>query len=290
MRVKIEYYLQMALDGTMSTYPLLIEPEELQPFLADENLLIIDQGKLETFLNAHIPGAVHLDFKDLQLGQKPTPGALPSLKQLSIVFSNLGLTLDKHVIVYDDEGGGWAGRLIWVLDMIGHTRYSYLNGGIHAWLQAGLTTEQGQPKVIKSDYTVAELTENYHLTKEQIIERLGADDFAIWDARSAKEYSGEKIISARGGHIPGAVNYEWTLGMDSDRGLRINNLEEFDTLLNSLGLSKDKEIATHCQTHHRSGFTYLVGKILGRNMKAYAGSWAEWGNDENAPINIGTQA
>jgi thiosulfate/3-mercaptopyruvate sulfurtransferase len=274
----------------MSTYPLLIEPEELQPFLADENLLIIDQGKLETFLTAHVPGAVHLDFKDLQSGQKPTPGALPSLAQLSIVFSNIGLTLDKHVIVYDDEGGGWAGRLIWALDMIGHSRYSYLNGGIHAWLQAGLATDQGPQDVIKSDYTVAELTNEFQLTKEQVMERLGSNDFAIWDARSAKEYSGEKVNAARGGHIPGAVNYEWTLGMDTDRGLRIKNLEEFDTLLNSLGLTTDKEIATHCQTHHRSGFTYLVGKILGRNMKAYAGSWAEWGNDESAPINTGKQA
>jgi thiosulfate/3-mercaptopyruvate sulfurtransferase len=274
----------------MSTYPLLIEPEELQPLLADENLLIIDQSKLETFLNAHVPGAVHLDFKDLQLGQKPTPGALPSLDQLSVVFSNIGLTLDKHVIVYDDEGGGWAGRLIWALDAIGHTRYSYLNGGIHAWLQAGLATDQGPQAAIQSDYTVVELDLRYELSKAQIVERLGRDDFAIWDARSAKEYSGEKVISARGGHIPGAVNYEWTLGMDSDRGLRINNLVEFDTLLNSLGLTKDKEIATHCQTHHRSGFTYLVGKILGRNMKAYAGSWAEWGNDETVPVNTGSQA
>lgn len=274
----------------MPTYSLLIEPEELQLFLDDKNLLIIDQGKLETYLTAHIPGAVHLDFKDLQLGTPPTPGALPSVQQLSIVFSNLGLTPDKHVIAYDDEGGGWAGRLIWALDMIGHTQYSYLNGGIHAWLQAGLITEQGQQAPLKSDYAVSELKTAFEVTKEQIIEHLGNEDFAIWDARSAQEYNGEKVFSARGGHIPGAVNYEWTLGMDNERGLRIKNLEEFDTLLNSLGLTQDKEIVTHCQTHHRSGFTYLVGKILGRNMKAYAGSWAEWGNDESTPIATGTKA
>lgn len=274
----------------MSHYPLLLEPEDLLPRLNDDNLLIIEQSKADIYLNAHIPGAVHLDFKDLQLGEKLTPGALPSLEQLSIVFSNLGLTIDKHVIVSDDEGGGWAGRLIWVLDMIGHTRYSYLNGGIHAWLQAGLPTDQGEQAVVKSDYTVAELNHDFELKKEQIIARLGDEDFAIWDARSEKEYTGEKEISARGGHIPGAVNYEWTRGMDSERGLRINDLQEFDALLNSLGLTKDKEIATHCQTHHRSGFTYLVGKILGRNMKAYAGSWAEWGNDPSTPITTGNKA
>lgn len=276
----------------MSTYPLLLEPEDLQPLLNNDDLLIIDQSKLDTYLNNHIPGAVHLDFKTLQLGEKPTPGALPDAEQLSIVFSNLGLTADKHVIAYDDEGGGWAGRLIWALDMIGHTRYSYLNGGIHAWLQAELATEQGQQEAVKSDYKVTGFDSRFELTKDQILARLNNNDdsdspLAIWDARSAAEYTGEKIISARGGHIPGAVNYEWTLGMNNSRGLRINELTEFNNLLNSLGLTADKEIVTHCQTHHRSGFTYLVGKILGRNIKGYAGSWAEWGNDENTPITTG---
>lgn len=278
----------------MSTYPLLLEPEDLQPLLADDSLLIIDQSKLDTYLNTHVPGAVHLDFKELQLGKQPTPGALPSLEQLSKVFSDLGLTKDKHVIAYDDEGGGWAGRLIWVLDMIGHKHYSYLNGGIHAWLQAGLATEQGQQEAVTSQYKVSTLDTHFALTKEQILATLASEsqrnNFAIWDARSEAEYTGEKVISARGGHIPGAVNYEWTRGMNPEKGLRINDLEEFEALLNSLGLTKDKIIATHCQTHHRSGFTYLVGKILGRNMKAYAGSWAEWGNDESVPIATGKQA
>lgn len=276
------------MSSPSSQPPLLLEPEDLQALLGQSELLIIDQSKAETYRAAHVPGAVHLDFKDLQLGQKPTPGALPSLEQLSIVFSNLGLTPEKHVIAYDDEGGGWAGRLIWALDMIGHKHYSYLNGGIHAWLKSGMPCETGETPATPSDYSVTELQSDYSLTKDEIIARLGADDFAIWDARSEKEYTGEKVVSARGGHIPGAVNYEWTRGMDPDRAMRIRDLSAFETLLNDMGLTQDKEIITHCQTHHRSGYTYLVGKILGRNMKAYAGSWAEWGNDENTPVNTGT--
>lgn len=274
----------------MSTYPLLLEPEELQPLLHNSDLLIIDQSTLERYFSGHVPGAVHLDFKQLQLGEQPTPGALPAIDQLNRVFSELGLTDNKHVIAYDDEGGGWAGRLIWALDMIGHSRYSYLNGGIHAWLQAGLVTESGIQPVEHSDYTIKALDSRFAMTKEQMLSRLddiASGDFAIWDARSAAEYTGEKTFAARGGHIPGAVNYEWTRGMDSNRALRINELTEFDTLLNSLGLTADKDITTHCQTHHRSGFTYLVGKILGRKMTAYAGSWSEWGNDANTPINTG---
>jgi thiosulfate/3-mercaptopyruvate sulfurtransferase len=273
----------------MPILPLLVEPKELAAQLPLANTLIIDQSKLDSYLQHHIPGAVHLDFKRLQLGQRPTPGALPSVNDLSALFSELGLTSDTHVIAYDDEGGGWAGRLIWALDVIGHSQYSYVNGGIHAWLKDGLTTEAGNNQVLASQFQIQSLRHEFSLTKDQIIERIGKPDFAIWDARSAMEYSGENVFSARGGHIPGAINYEWTLGMDANNGLRIKNLDEFRELLRAMNIDESKEIVTHCQTHHRSGYTYLVGKILGFNIKAYAGSWSEWGNDEKTPINTGEQ-
>lgn len=273
----------------MANLPLLIEPEQLAKLLPLNNVLIIDQCKADTFIANHIPGAIHLDFKRLQLGQAPTPGALPTIENLEQVFSELGLTPDTHVICSDDEGGGWAGRLIWVLDTIGHTKYSYLNGGIIAWLEAGLPTESGDISPASSQYKITDINAGYSFTKEQIIENLGQQNFAIWDARSAAEYSGDKVISKRGGHIPGAVNYEWTRGMDKARGLRINDLNAFRALLSDLGLDESKKIATHCQTHHRSGFTYLVGKILGFDIRGYAGSWSEWGNDDNTPVTTGEQ-
>ncbi|MDF1762427.1 MAG: rhodanese-like domain-containing protein [Oleibacter sp.] len=283
----------MAEDSSPTlSLPLLLEPEQLANILPDllalesskTRILIIDQSKFETYQERHIPGAIHLDFKRLQQGQAPTPGALPSLEQLSQVFSELGLTKDTHVICYDDEGGGWAGRLIWVLDSIGHSSYSYVNGGITAWVKAGLATESGQNIATESNYQVTTIDDSFSFTKEQILAQLNDPDFAVWDARSAKEYSGEKVISKRGGHIPGAVNYEWTLGMDQQNGLKINPLDDFRSLLASMGLDETKRIATHCQTHHRSGFTYLVGKILGFDIRGYAGSWAEWGDDDELPV------
>ena len=73
--------------------------------------------------------------------------------------------------------------------------------------------------------------------------------------------------------------------MDKNRALRLRDLESIRTELSNLGITSDKEIVTHCQTHHRSGFTYLLGKALGfPKIKAYPGSWSEWGNDPNAPI------
>lgn len=273
----------------MADIPLLLEPEQLADMFPLNKVLIIDQSKLENFVQGHIPGAVHLDFKRLQRPGTPVPGLLPDVQELEAVFSELGLTPDTHVICSDDEGGGWAGRLIWVLDSIGHTQYSYLNGGIVAWREAGLPQETGEHATVPSSYRISAINTDFSMTKDEVLARIGDDDFAIWDARSAAEYTGEKVISKRGGHIPGAVNYEWTRGMDKARGLRIQDLNEFRQLLADMGIDDSKQIATHCQTHHRSGFTYLVAKILGYDVRGYAGSWSEWGNDENTPIVTGPQ-
>lgn len=273
----------------MADIPLLLEPEQLADMFPLNKVLIIDQSKLENFVQGHIPGAVHLDFKRLQRPGTPVPGLLPDVQELEAVFSELGLTPDTHVICSDDEGGGWAGRLIWVLDSIGHTQYSYLNGGIVAWREAGLPQETGEHATVPSSYRISAINTDFSMTKDEVLARIGDDDFAIWDARSAAEYTGEKVISKRGGHIPGAVNYEWTRGMDKARGLRIQDLNEFRQLLADMGIDDSKQIATHCQTHHRSGFTYLVARILGYDVRGYAGSWSEWGNDENTPIVTGPQ-
>ena len=94
--------------------------------------------------------------------------------------------------------------------------------------------------------------------------------------------------SARHGHIPGAVNLDWELLKDSRRQLRL--VENLDEIAASLGLLQAKQIITHCQSHHRSGLSYLVGRLLGLNIKAFHGSWAEWGNDLNTPIENPSQA
>lgn len=264
--------------------PLLLEPAELHAHLATPGLLVVDLGKEAVYRQAHVPGALPLNGRVLISGTQPSPGKLPPVAQLSAAFSALGLTPDTHVVVYDDEGGAWAGRLIWTLDMIGHRHHSYLNGGIHAWLAAGLPVENTLRTPQPSAYTAA-LVDGPGADLDYVLAHYRDPDHVIWDARSPDEFHGTVVRAQRAGHIPGARNYEWTRALDRGNALRLRPLDEVRAELAALGISADKTVITHCQTHHRSGFTYLLGKVLGfPRMKAYAGSWSEWGNRPDTPV------
>lgn len=262
--------------------PLLIEPAQLASRLDAPELILVDLTSPARYAAGHIPGARFVDPKRTQLGQPPAPGFLPERGQLEQLFAELGHNPDAVYVVYDDEGGGWAGRFIWLLDVIGHRRYHYLDGGLLAW-QADNHELSTRVPPAGTQAVSLNIDTAPTATREYLQSRLGAADLAIWDARSPNEYSGEKVLAQKAGHVPGAVNFEWTAGMDPSRALRIR--QDIQAQLNSLGITADKEIITHCQTHHRSGFTYLVAKILGYpRVKAYAGSWGEWGNHPDTPV------
>ena len=261
---------------------LVIEPSELLARLEARELILVDLTSSARYAEGHIPGARFVDPKRTQLGQAPAPGLLPTQGALEALFGELGHNPDAVYVVYDDEGGGWAGRFIWLLDVIGHRHYHYVDGGLQAWLAEGLPMSIQIPAAVGGPAPLT-LHDEPIATREYLQSRLGAADLAIWDARGPLEYSDEKVLAAKAGHIPGAVNFEWTAGMDPARHLRIRT--DMPQILEQLGISKDKEVITHCQTHHRSGFTYLVAKALGYpRVKGYAGSWGEWGNHPDTPV------
>ncbi len=270
--------------SAFSALPLVIEPADLAARLEAPELILIDLTSVARYAAGHIPGARFVDPKRTQWGLPPAPGLLPAKADLEALFGELGQRDDAAYVVYDDEGGGWAGRFIWLLDVIGHSNYHYLNGGLHAWLADDLPLSQDTPTVAGPAIALS-LSDAPTATREYLQSRLGATDLAIWDARSPAEYSGTKVLAAKAGHIPGAVNFEWTAGMDSSRALRLRT--DLQEQLQALGITPDKEIITHCQTHHRSGFTYLAAKALGYpRVKGYAGSWGEWGNHPDTPVEL----
>ncbi|MCX4027584.1 sulfurtransferase [Spartinivicinus marinus] len=266
-----------------SQLPLIVEPEELLPLLSNPDILLIDLSRQEIYLQHHLPGAHHITPQQLMSGQPPAPGKLPAKAQIEQLLSSIGFTGEQHVVVYDDEGGGWAGRFIWTLDVIGHKRHSYLNGGLHAWLGHSLPVTAEMPPQPKSTQVSVTIDTTPIADVDYIKSHLNTPSFVVWDARSPAEYQGIKVLAQRGGHIPGAINFEWTRGMDQQNYLKIR--DDIQKLLADCGITADKTIVTHCQSHHRSGFTYLVAKSLGfKNIKAYDGSWSEWGNLADTPI------
>ncbi len=261
--------------------PLLVEAETLHEHLDEEKLLIIDLCSDENYQRFHLPGAIHVRPQELISGIKPATGKLPSLDRLNELFSRIGYSEDLHIVVYDDEGGGWAGRFIWTLDIIGHTSTSYLNGGLIAWANAELplTNEVPQPEPTAARL---QIDTRFIAEKTDVMASIGNDTILIWDARSPEEYSGTRVVAARGGHVPGAINLDWLELMDPQRQLRlVTNLAE---VIAAKGFDQAESVITHCQTHHRSGLSYLAGKLLGLNISAYHGSWSEWGNDPDTPI------
>jgi len=265
--------------------PLVIEAADLAPHLNEPNLLIVDLSDADTYAQGHIPGAIRVDTSRLMLGSGPVPNKLPSASQLSDLFSEMGLTADTHIVVYDNQMGPWAGRMIWTLNIVGHEQCSFLNGQLKSWTDAGYSLEQQENQPTPTPFRAQinhDLIADVAFLKQQMHDR----DTVIWDARSGEEYRGEKIVNAqKGGHIPGARLYEWTNVMHSANDTRLRDLNDIQNELDMMGITRDKELITHCQTHRRSGLTYLVAKHLGfTKIRCYDGSWFEWGNLPDTPV------
>ena len=158
---------------------------------------------------------------ELVHGAAPAPGRLPDLARLETLFARLGYHPDQHFILYDDEGGGWAGRLAWTLDVIGHGDWSYLDGGIHAWAEIGGPLESGACQYPAATAPVLEIDTSPIAEVEDVLTAMDDPLEIIWDVRSREEFLGLRSGSARAGHIPGAVNLDWLLLKDPERATRL---------------------------------------------------------------------
>jgi len=271
--------------------PLVIEPEALKTAQSNENILIVDLSTHHQYTQAHIPGAVFLDYGHIVGMNKPFTGLLPEEQSFEHIINSLGIKPATHIVAYDEEGGGKAARLIWTLHAMGHNNASLLNGGLIAWYREELPLSNdpvtSQANSSNEHYKVDFSLQPVVADTDYIKANLENDSVGLLDARSIEEYTGSARYAERQGRIPGAKHFEWTLAMNANDNYRLLSKEELQPMMDSLGLTQDKEIIVYCQSHHRSALSYLMLKYLGyEKVRGYPGSWSEWGNRADTPIEI----
>lgn len=269
---------------SQKTPSLLIEPNELAAELGKPNLLIIDLSPADTHRAYHIPGAIHLEYD--KLTPPPcTPGELTEDAAIQKALNSVGLTNKHHVIAYDNSDNGKACRLLWTLDLIGHKHYSLLDGGLNAWLDERHPVETGETTAPTSNTPLSCSSDSPKVDLLYVLQHLNSKEVTLIDARTPDEYNGKDLRSKRGGHIPGAINLDHRSLLDPEHSYRLRPQNELKEIVNAAGIKPKNELIVYCQTHRRSALVYFVLKHLGyENVKAYAGSWAEWGNNLDTPV------
>jgi thiosulfate/3-mercaptopyruvate sulfurtransferase len=265
---------------------VLVDTEWVLANHADPEVRLIDvSSQAEVYEKGRLPGASFVQWDtELVNSDNPVEGQILTGDALSELMSGLGVQNDHTVVVYDDTNNLLAARAYWVLKYYGHDDVRVYNGGRKKWLADGqrLTTEA--VTVTASDYVAGKPDPGIATDWDYVVNSIGDASVRFCDARRPTEYEGEELRSDRGGHIPGATNIEWTRNVREDGTFL--GAQELADLYRAAGFTEDKEIITYCQSGVRGAHTWFVlSELLGYpRVRNYDGSWAEYGNRADSPI------
>ena len=271
---------------------VLVDTQWVEDHINDNNVRIaeVDYDPKANYNLGHIPNSVLFDWrKDIN---DPLNRNIISKDDCSILLQKSGINNDTILVLYGDFNNWFAAFAFWVFEYYGMTNVKIMNGGRKKWLEEDRPISKDIPTFPMGNFKPSEPNPALRAFLNQVRESLNSDQIKRIDVRSPPEFSGEITAppeyptehAQRGGHIPGAVNIPWAKAVNDDGTFK--SADELTKLYQTVGITPDKEIITYCRIGERSSHTWFVLKhLLGYpNVKNYDGSWTEWGNMIDNPI------
>jgi thiosulfate/3-mercaptopyruvate sulfurtransferase len=269
---------------------VLVEPDWLEQHLDDEGIRIVEVDENPAlYAEAHIPGAIGFDWqKDLQDQVKRDFLGPQGFGEL---FGKHGISNDHLIVLYGDRNNWFAAYTYWYLKYYGHDNVKLLNGPRERWIAEGRPTSTDAPSYEATTFDAQAGNDAIRAKRDEVLSALD-DGRKLVDVRSPQEYSGELIAmvgyeqegAQRGGHIPGAASIPWAQAVREDGTFK--SADELRELYGGKGVLSGDPIIAYCRIGERSAHTWFVlHELLGEeDVRNYDGSWTEWGNLVNVPI------
>jgi thiosulfate/3-mercaptopyruvate sulfurtransferase len=274
--------------------PVLVTTEWLAEHLNDDGLVVAEVDEnTDLYEEGHIPGAVKLHWReDLQ---DPVERDVVDRETFERLLGERGIGNETAVILYGDKNNWFAAYAYWYLKVYGHGDVRILDGGRQKRIDEGRELSTDVPSPEAKSYTAKERDESIRAYRDQVHEWLGEAKRALVDVRSPGEYAGDLIAppgyeqegAQRGGHIPSAASIPWASAVQDDGTFK--SADELKELYGGKGVTPDKEVTAYCRIGERSAHTWFVlSELLGyERVRNYDGSWTEWGNLVDVPIEKG---